>query len=93
MNKPTLQRQINLTAAIALVVGSVIGSSIFAKPATMAQVLPDPMWILGAWVVAGLLSLSGAMINAEVGAMFPKTGGQFVYFREMYGQRFAFIYG
>lgn len=93
MDRLSLQRQINLTAAIALVAGSVIGSSIFAKPASMAQVLPDPVWILAAWLVAGLLSLSGAMINAEIGAMFPKTGGQFVYFREMYGQRFAFIYG
>lgn len=88
-----LSRQINLISAIALVVGSIIGSSIFAKPASMAQVLPDPIWILVVWLVAGGLSLIGAMINAEIGSMFPKTGGQFVYFKEMYGHRFAFVYG
>ena len=59
----------------------------------MAQVLPDPMWILLVWLVAGGLSLIGAMINAEIGSMFPETGGQFVYFKEMYGHRFAFVYG
>ncbi len=88
-----LSRQINLISAIALVVGSVIGSSIFAKPAVMAQVLPDPLWILAVWLFAGGLSLIGAMINAEIGSMFPATGGQFVYFKEMYGHRFAFVYG
>ncbi|MBP9194377.1 MAG: amino acid permease [Saprospiraceae bacterium] len=93
MTKAQLQRQLGLIPAIALVVGSVIGSSIFAKPATMAQLLPDPMWILGIWLLAGGLSLIGAMINAELGSMFPETGGQFIYFKEMYGHRFAFVYG
>ncbi|MBK8701466.1 MAG: amino acid permease [Saprospiraceae bacterium] len=93
MVKTTLQRQMGLPAAIALVVGSVIGSSIFMKPATMAQQLPDAGLIILVWLLAGGISLIGAMINAEIGTMMPETGGQLIYFREMYGKRFAFIYG
>ncbi|MFM2393830.1 MAG: hypothetical protein RLZZ546_1812, partial [Bacteroidota bacterium] len=85
--------KINLYSAIAIVVGSVIGSSIFIKPAIMAQQLPHVGLLILVWIAAGCISLIGAMINAEIGSMMPETGGQFVYFQKIYGDRLAFIYG
>lgn len=63
------------------------------KPAVMAQQLPDVKLIILVWFIGGAISFIGAMINAEVGCMFPETGGQFVYFKKMYGDQFAFLYG
>ena len=93
MPAQTLQRQLGLWASISIVVGSIIGSGIFIKPATMAGQVGSPMILLLVWVVAGIVSLFGGMINAEVGTLLPKTGGQYVYFRHMYGDFFAFLYG
>jgi APA family basic amino acid/polyamine antiporter len=90
---PKLHRQLGLYASISIVVGSVIGSSIFMKPATMAAQTGSPMILLLVWVIAGIVSLFGGMINAEIGTILPKTGGQYVYFRHMYGDFFAFLYG
>jgi APA family basic amino acid/polyamine antiporter len=63
------------------------------KPASMAAQVASPVWLAAVWVVAGLFSLIGALIYAEVGAMLPETGGQYVYFRKMYGDFVAFLYG
>ena len=93
MSQPQLERKLGLYACIAIVVGSVIGSSIFMKPATMAGQVDSPMILLLVWVIAGIVSMFGGMINAEIGAMIPDTGGQYVYFRKMYGDFFAFVYG
>lgn len=90
---PTLLRQLNRNTAIAIVVGGVIGSGIFMKPALMAAQLQSPILLLSVWVVAGIITLFGALSNAEVAAMFPETGGQYVFFQKMYGKGFAFIYG
>jgi basic amino acid/polyamine antiporter, APA family len=90
---PKLHRQLGLYASISIVVGSVIGSSIFMKPATMAAQTGSPIILLMVWVIAGIISLFGGMINAEIGTILPKTGGQYVYFRHMYGDFFAFLYG
>lgn len=90
---PQLQRQLGLWACISIVVGSIIGSGIFMKPAIMASQVGSPLILLMVWVVAGIVSLFGGMINAEVGTLLPKTGGQYVYFRHMYGEFFAFLYG
>ncbi|MBS1531199.1 MAG: amino acid permease, partial [Bacteroidetes bacterium] len=76
-----------------IVIGSVIGSSIFMKPATMAAQLSSPLMLLAVWVVAGVVSMFGSMINAEVGCAMPETGGQYVYFRYMYGNFFAYLFG
>lgn len=89
----TLQRKLGLWACISIVAGSVIGSSIFMKPATMAGQLGSPLLLSLVWVVAGVLSIFGAMINAEVGAMLPETGGQYAYFRYMYGRFFSYMFG
>lgn len=88
-----LNRRLGLWATVSIVTGSVIGSSIFMKPATMAGQLGSPVLLLLVWVFAGLISMAGAAINAEIGAMLPVTGGQFVFFKEMYGRFFAFLYG
>src|SRR5215213_6410564 len=88
-----LQRTLGLWACISIVAGAVIGSSIFMKPATMAAQTGSPIILLSVWVVAGIISMFGGMINAEIGCVLPVTGGQYVYFRHMYGHFFAFLYG
>ncbi len=88
-----LQRKLGLWASVSIVVGTVIGSSIFMKPATMASQLGSPLLLLLVWVIAGIVSLFGGMINAEVGSAMPETGGQYMYFRKMYGEFFAYLYG
>ena len=93
MSAPQLQRKLGLWSAISIVAGSVIGSTIFMKPATMAAQLGSPILLLLVWVVAGVVSIFGGMINAEIGAALPATGGQYVYFRHMYGDFFAYLFG
>ena len=93
MNSSQLERKLGLWASVSIVVGAVIGSSIFMKPATMAAQVGSPEILLLVWIVAGVVSLFGGMINAEIGTMLPNTGGQFVYFQKMYGDFFAFLYG
>ena len=88
-----LERKLGLWASVSIVVGAVIGSSIFMKPAIMAAQLSSPLMLLLVWILAGVISLFGGMINAEVGCVMPQTGGQYVYFRHMYGDFFAYLFG
>lgn len=88
-----LQRKLGLWASVSIVVGAVIGSSIFMKPASMAGQLGSPLLLMLVWIVAGIVSLFGGMINAEIGCVMPETGGQYIYFRHMYGNFFAYLYG
>lgn len=88
-----LKRNLSLNTTIAIVIGGVIGSGIFMKPALMGSQLGSPLLLLSVWVVAGIITLFGALSNAEVAAMFPETGGQYVFFKKMYGNAFAFLYG
>ncbi|MDX1955869.1 MAG: amino acid permease [Chitinophagaceae bacterium] len=88
-----LPRRLGLYASFSIVVGAVIGSGIFMKPAVMAQQVGSPVWLIAVWVIAGLVSFIGGMINAEIGTILPETGGQYVFFKKMYGDFFAFIYG
>ena len=76
-----------------LVIGVVIGSGIFMKPAGMALQLGSPEILLLVWVLAGVITLFGALTNAEIAGIIPETGGQYVYFERMYGPFFAFLYG
>lgn len=92
-NKNTLTRQLGLGAAIAVVAGSVIGSGIFMKPASMAAQTGSPTILLFVWVIAGCISFIGAAINAEIGTMMPVTGGQYMFFKKIYGDFFSFLYG
>jgi basic amino acid/polyamine antiporter, APA family len=88
-----LVRSLALTDSTALVVGKVIGTGIFLKAAVMTQQVQAPSLMLAAWATAGLLSLAGALTYAELGAMFPKAGGEYVYLRAAYGRLPAFLYG
>src|SRR5512135_1593977 len=83
---------LGLFTTIMLVVGGVIGSGIFRKPGVMAGQVDSPELLLGVWVLAGVLTLFGALTNAEIASMIPETGGQYVYFERMYGPFFAFLY-
>ena len=87
------QQKIGYRSAIALVIGSVIGSGVFMKPATMAEQLGSPLWLTAVWILAGLFSLFGALVYAELGAMMPENGGNYVYFRRLFGEFPAFLYG
>ena len=88
-----LQKTIGLWSATTIVIGSVIGSSIFMKPATMAGQLGSPYLLIVVWIVAGIISIFGATAFAELGTMFPETGGQYVYLRKAYGDFIAYLYG
>jgi len=93
MTNIPLQRKLGLWACISIVAGSVIGSSIFMKPSTMAAQIGSPELLFLVWIVAGIISIFGGMINAEIGAMLPVSGGQYAWFRMMYGDFFAYLYG
>jgi len=91
--KTELVRGLTLTAAIMIVAGSMIGSGIFRKPATMAAQLMSPELLLIVWLVAGIITFIGALCNAEVAGMIDATGGQYVYFQKMYGNFVSYLYG
>ncbi len=76
-----------------MVVGSVIGTGIFLKTRVMMCNVESPSLVLAAWLVAGLLSLAGALTYAELAAMMPRAGGEYVFIREGYGRPLAFLYG
>lgn len=86
------KRTIGLNTTIAIVAGGVIGSGIFMKPSLMASQLGSPLLLLSVWLVAGIVSLFGALSNSELATMFPETGGPFVFFQKIYGNAFAFVY-
>lgn len=89
----SLAKRIGFWPAVSVIIGSIIGSGVFMKPASMAAQLGSPVWLTAVWVIAGLFSLLGALIFAELGAMLPETGGIYVYFRRMFGDFVAFLYG
>lgn len=88
-----LVRGLTLTDTTALVVGTVIGTGVFIKSAIMAQDAGSPLLVLTAWVAAGFLSLAGALSYAELGAMLPQAGGEYVYLRRSYGELASFLFG
>ena len=88
-----LGRKLGPFDAAMLVVASVIGAGIFVTPGQVASLLPDPGWILLAWTAGGLLSLAGALANAELGAMYPRAGGDYVYLREAFHPAAGFLVG
>jgi basic amino acid/polyamine antiporter, APA family len=88
-----LPRRLGIVDATAIVIGIVIGSGIFVLPNLIARSLPSAPAILAVWVVAGALSFFGALAYAELGAMLPATGGQYIYLREAYGPLCAFVCG
>lgn len=88
-----LPRVLSLLDATTIVVGSVIGSAIFLVPSTIAARSESPGFIFVAWVVSAILAFFGALCYAELGAIFPHTGGQYVFIREAFGSLPSFLYG
>jgi APA family basic amino acid/polyamine antiporter len=88
-----LFRSLGMLDATAIIVGIVIGSGIFVLPNLIARSLPSSTAIILTWIGAGVLSLFGALAYAELGAMIPATGGQYIYLREAYGPLCAFVCG
>src|SRR5579862_9329515 len=87
-----LPRVLGASQATAIVVGTIIGSGIFLVPREMMQDVGSSSLVYLAWIVGGLLSLFGAMTYAELGAMLPYAGGEYVYLRGVYGDATAFLY-
>jgi APA family basic amino acid/polyamine antiporter len=90
---PSLQRVLGLWSAIAIVIGTVIGSGVFLVPSAMIRYVGSVQSLFVVWVVAGLLSLFGALTYAELAAALPEAGGEYVYLSEAYGPFWGFLYG
>jgi len=88
-----LPRRLGLWSAVAVVIGSTIGSGIFRTPATIAQRVDDVPLFLLSWVLGGAVTLCGALTYAELAAMFPRSGGIYVFIREAFGPLPAFLFG
>jgi APA family basic amino acid/polyamine antiporter len=88
-----LIRAIGLPSAILFVIGSVVGSGIFLTTGVMADTLPSTSLLLLAWTLGGVFALAGGLTYAEMGAMYPRSGGVYVFLREAYGPLPAFLYG
>ncbi|MBC8112171.1 MAG: amino acid permease, partial [Verrucomicrobia bacterium] len=92
-NQGQLLRTLGVWSATLLVISSIVGSGVFKKIAPMSAALLSSGWVLAAWLLAGLISLFGALSNAEVASMLADSGGEYVYFRKIYNRFFAFMYG
>jgi len=88
-----LKRTLGLSYVIVFVVANIIGSGVYKKIAPMAAELHSSVWILLAWIVAGIITILGALSNAEVAGLLADTGGEYVYLKKIYNRFFAFIYG
>ena len=89
----TLKRQLGLWSAVAVLIGSTIGSGIFRSPAGIADKLPGPLPLMSVWIAGGLFALCGALTLAELSGAFPETGGAYVFIREGWGRMPAFLFG
>ncbi len=92
MAKPDLLRDLGVSHAASIVVGTIIGSGIFLVPTEMMQAVGSAKLVYLAWIVGGLLSFFGALTYAELGAMKPQAGGEYVYVRDAYGPLAGFLY-
>src|SRR6202140_2267013 len=92
-SRPELARDLGVSHAVAVVVGTIIGSGIFLVPAEMVQAVGSAKLVYLAWLVGGVLSFFGALTYAELGAMKPQAGGEYVYVRDAYGPLAGFLYG
>ncbi len=88
-----LERRLGLWDAVSLVVGVVVGAGIFLTPGVVAGHVPSPAGMAGVWLLTGLFTLTGALAFAELGAMLPASGGQYVFLREAYGPLVGFLCG
>ena len=93
MTTTGLVRGLGLLTAAAVVIGNVIGTGVFLKARVMTCNVETPGLVVTVWVVAGLLSLAGALTYAELAAMMPRAGGEYVYIRQAYGPLPSFLFG
>jgi APA family basic amino acid/polyamine antiporter len=91
--KPTLQRQLGVWSATALVVSNMIGTGIFTTTGFLAGDLGQPSLVLGIWVIGAAFALAGALCYSELGVNFPTSGGEYVYLRQAYGPVWGFLSG
>ena len=89
----SLTRQLGLWSAVAVLVGSTIGSGIFRSPAGITNRLPGPLPLMTVWIAGGLFALCGALTLAELSGAYPQTGGMYVFIREAWGRVTAFLFG
>src|SRR5204863_7326952 len=88
-----LERGLGLLDATMIVVGSMIGSGIFITSAESSRLVGAPGWLLAAWVLAGVMTITGALCCAELAAMMPKAGGTYVFLRQAYSPGTGFLFG
>src|SRR5438128_1620701 len=91
--QPKLVRGLSLLDATMIVIGSMIGSGIFLVSAESSRLVGAPGWLLVAWALAAVLTITGALSCAELAAMMPRAGGQYVFLREAYGPSIGFLFG
>ncbi len=90
---PGFKKELGLTSATALVMGSMVGSGIYIVAADMARILGSPALLIGAWLITGVMTIIGALSYGELAAMLPSAGGQYVFLRESLGPIWGFLYG
>jgi len=90
---PQLERRLGFTSAVMIVVGSMIGSGIFLTPQSVALAVPIPGIMIMVWILTGLLTLAGVLTNAEIGCAIPEAGGHYTFFRILFGDLIAFLFG
>ncbi len=91
--QPKLVRRLGRFDATMLVMGGIIGSGIFLNPAEVARAVASPFWIVGVWLIGGVIAIAGAFVYAELAARRPEVGGQYAYLRDAWGPMPAFLYG
>ncbi len=90
---PQLQRRLGFTSAVMIVIGSIIGSGIFLTPQNVAAAVQVPGLMILVWIISGVLTLAGAITNAEIGSAIPEAGGHYTFFHVLYGDLIAFLFG
>ncbi len=93
MSQTELRPALGLTPTTAMVVGTIIGASIFVQPSEITQRIPSVPGIVLAWLAAGALTLAGALVCAELASAYPRTGGVYVYLKEAYSPALGFLWG
>ncbi|MDI9311885.1 MAG: amino acid permease [Limnohabitans sp.] len=92
-NNHQLKQTLGLVSVITIVIANVLGSGVYKKIAPMTSELNSSLWVLLAWIVAGLITLFGALSNAEIAGLLSDTGGEFSYYKKIYNKFYSFIYG
>ncbi|MDQ5984983.1 MAG: Putrescine transporter PotE [Syntrophus sp. SKADARSKE-3] len=91
--EPKLKTDIGLISALSIVVGVVLGAGAFMKPPAVMAAAGDSTWALGAWVIGAVFSMAGGLTLCELGVLYPRTGGVYVFLEEIYGPKVAYLYG